>query len=65
MLEMLSLVKLGSFDKRNQIGFGWVNLSFMKTCFCVFVHVLIEYIVEKYDDWKKKFVQFGLKVPEI
>ena len=50
MLEMLSFVKLGSFNKRNQIGFGWVNLSFMKTCFCVLAHVLIKYIVEKYDD---------------
>ena len=47
MLEMLSMMKLGIFDNENQIDFGWVNLSFIKTCLCVFVYVLIEYIVEK------------------
>ena len=47
MLEMLSVMKLGIFDNENQIDFGWVNLSFIKTCLCVFVYVLIEYIVEK------------------
>ena len=53
MLEMLSMVKLGTFNEENKISFGWVNLSLTKTCFFVFDHVLIEYIVEKYDDWKK------------
>ena len=53
MLEMFSMVKLGSFNEENQICLGWENLSLMITCFFVFVHVLIEHIVENYDDWKK------------
>ena len=50
MLEMFSMVKLGSFNEENQICLGWENLSLMITCFFVFVHVLIEHIVENYDD---------------
>ena len=50
MLEMFSMVKLDSFNEENQIRLGWVNLSLIKTCFFVFVHVLIEHIIEKYGD---------------
>ena len=50
MLEMFSMVKLGSFNEENQICLGWENLSLMITCFFVFVHVLIEHIVDNYDD---------------
>ena len=61
MLERLSMMKLGIFDNENQIYFGWVNLSLIKTWLCVFVQVLIEYIVEKYDDWKKSLFNSALK----
>ena len=50
MLEMFSMVKLGKFNEENQICLGWVNLSLMITCFFVFVYVLIEHIVENYND---------------
>ena len=61
MLEMFSMVKLGSFNEENQICLGWVNLTLMITCFFVFLHVLIEHIVENYDDWKKSLCNSDLK----